>query len=125
MHGFVGSTSCCFEIYRDDDRFSGRFPERLPGILVHVCENLASRNFEGILPFPCRFVGLKSATFLPEPALDGSRVEASNERIFVEQQEQHNDRDSQIISKSITRNSKQTEDHSSKEMMLEIRVGHF
>ena len=51
------------------------FPERLLGILVHVCENLASRNFEGILPFLCGFVGLKSATFLREPALDGSRVE--------------------------------------------------
>ena len=92
-----------------------RFPERLLGILVHVCENLASRNFEGILPFLCGFVGLKSATFLRESALDGSRVEATKERI-VEQQEHHNDRDSQIISKSSTRNSKQTEDHSGKEV---------
>jgi hypothetical protein len=95
------------------------FPERLLGILIH-CENLASRNFEGVLPFLCSFVALKSATFLREPALDGSRVEASKERI-VEQQEYHNDRDSQIISKGSTRNSKQTEDHSSKE----IRVRHF
>ncbi len=61
------------------------FPERLLGILVHVCKNLASRNFEGIIPFPCSFVGLKSATFLREPALDGSGVEARKERIVEEQ----------------------------------------
>ena len=81
------------------------FPERLFGILIHLCENLASRNFEGVLPFLCSFVALKSATFLREPALDGSRVEASKlskERI-VEQQEYHNDRKSQIISKGSTR----------------------
>ena len=69
-----------------------------------------SRNFEGILPFLCGFVGLKSATFLREPALDGSSVEASKERV-VEQHEHHNDRDSQIIPQSSTRNSRQTEDH--------------
>ncbi len=53
-------------------------------ILVHVCKNLASRNFEGIIPFP-GFVGLKSPTFRREPALDGSGVEASKERIVEEQ----------------------------------------
>ena len=97
-----------------------KFLERLLGILVHICENLASRNFEGILPFLRSFVRIKSATFLREPALGGSRVEASKERI-AEQQEYHNDRDSQIIFKSSTRSSKQTEDHFSKE----IPVRHF